>query len=405
VAIEIRPARQDEMGQLGLLSAYVYGGAFGDGPNNITSSAQRPEWTLCAFDGDRMVSMFATTPFTMRTFGRAVPMGGISSVGTLPEYRRQGLLRKIMTQALAEMREKGQAITSLWASQAAIYQRYQFALASIQRSYTVDTIDIGFHDGNEGSCSVTQTVLAESFDIIKSMYIEHVRDQFCYLHRSSALWQHSILGGNDQDGPLHSAICRDAAGSAVGYLLYTLRSDRIDHRTRSQEIKIRELIAMNADAYRSLWNFIAKHDLVGRVHWGNVPSDDPAPELFMEPRLLHAMEGEGLWFRIVDVAKALGARGYQGEHQINIGVQEDKLAPWNTGCYQLNTSIDGAEVSSNSAPADIQCSIKSLSSLYTGYRSARDLANWGLISGEHDKIALADAVFSTPFAPHCPDHF
>jgi hypothetical protein len=47
---DIRPAQPEEMGQLGLMASYSYGGAFGDGEDNISASGTRPEWTLCAFD-------------------------------------------------------------------------------------------------------------------------------------------------------------------------------------------------------------------------------------------------------------------------------------------------------------------------------------------------------------------
>ena len=79
MGFEIRPATQDEMGQLGELGGYVYGGTFGDGPDNTISRANRPEWTLCAFDGPRMVSSTSAIPFTMRANGtatRAVICGG-----------------------------------------------------------------------------------------------------------------------------------------------------------------------------------------------------------------------------------------------------------------------------------------------------------------------------------------
>ena len=42
-----------------------------------------------------------------------------------------------------------------------------------------------------------------------------------------------------------------------------------------------------ADAYRSLWSWLARHDLVGRIVWTRAPIDDPALELFVEPRLLN----------------------------------------------------------------------------------------------------------------------
>ena len=48
-----------------------------------------------------------------------------------------------------------------------------------------------------------------------------------------------------------------------------------------------QLIWADLDAYRSLWSFLARHDLVGEIHWMNVPGDDPAQHILLEPRLLH----------------------------------------------------------------------------------------------------------------------
>jgi predicted acetyltransferase len=306
---------------------------------------------------------------------------------------------------MSDMRDRGQPLASLWASQAAIYQRYQYAMTTVLRSYTVDTVDIGFYDGDMGSCDVNRVGIEEGYDIIKPLYIEFIKDRVCYLHRSKAIWQFNALEERSEDGPTQIAVCRDSAGSAVGYVVYTVRPDRTGHSSRSQEMRIRDLVWLTHDCYRSLWRFIAGHDMVGAVRWQSAPSDDPAPELFMEPRQLHAQDAEGLWFRVVDVAAALAARGYAGSGSIKIGIGDDPLAPWNPGTYQLTSSPEGAEVTSvNSAP-DIQLSAKALASLYTGFRSAGTLADWGLLQGDSSSIQLAERIFATPHAPHCPDHF
>lgn len=405
MAIEIRSARAEEMADMGKIGAYVYAGSFGDGPENKIATSNRPEWTLCAFVDGQMASMFSTIPFTVRVLGKAVPMGGVSSVGTLPEFRRRGLSRSLMTQALANMHERGQPIASLWASQAAIYQRYQFAMTTVQRSYSLDTVDIGFYDGDMGSCDVSRVDINEGYDLIKPLYIEYIKNRICYLHRAKTLWQFNALEERSEDGPTEIALCRDSSGSPVGYLIYTVRSGRTDHRSRVQEMKIRDFVWLTHDSYRSLWRFIASHDLVGAVQWQSAPLDDPAPELFIEPRQLHTRDQEGLWFRVVDVAAALAARGYMGVGTIKIGIEEDVLAPWNSGVHQLIAAADGVKVKSVDGTPDIQLSVKALASLYTGFHSARVLAGWGLLKGEPSSILLAEQIFATPHAPHCPDRF
>ena len=402
--IEFRPATSEEMGQFGMLAGYVYGGAYGEGPDNLVASATRPEWTLCAFDGSRLVSSFSTIPFTMRANGVALPIGGISAVGTLPEYRRRGLVRRIMTQALADMRDGGRPVAALWASQAAIYQRYGFAMASALRSYAVDTVDIDFHDGDDGSGRVERLDVASGYEPIKDVYMRFVADRMGYLHRAQPLWLHNALEEREADGPVHIALSHGASGPD-GYAVYTLREGRRDHPARSQEVVVRDLAWLSPDAYRSLWMYFKRHDLVGRVRWNSAPSDDPAVEYFLEPRLLEARDHEGFWLRLADVAAALEGRGWTIDGEISITVREDSLAPWNTGSYRLTVSGGAADVAPCPTATDIEISVKALASLYTGRRSARELFAWGLLSGDADAVRRADNLFATRHAPHCPDHF
>lgn len=402
--IEFRPATAEEMGQFGTLAGYVYGGAYGDGPNNLVASVTRPEWTLCAFDGSRLVSTFSTIPFTMRANGMALPIGGVSAVGTLPEYRRRGLVRRIMTHAFTDMRDGGRPVAALWASQAAIYQRFGFAMASALRSYAVDTADIDFHDGDDGSGRVERVDMASGYDQIRQVYMRFVADRMCYLHRAQPLWMHNTLEQRKADGPIHIALCHDALG-LDGYAVYTLREGRRDHPSRSQEIAVRDLAWLSPAAYRSLWTFFKRHDLVGRVRWNSAPSDDPAVEYFLEPRLLEARDHEGFWIRLVDVATALKGRGWTADGELSITVREDPVAPWNTGSYRLTVSGGAADVLPCPAGTDIEISVKALASLYVGRRSARELSAWGLLTGDAEAVQRADALFATRHAPHCPDHF
>jgi predicted acetyltransferase len=104
------------------------------------------------------------------------------------------------------------------------------------------------------------------------------------------------------------------------------------------------------------------------------------------------------------VASALEARGYDVTGEITLAIDVDDLAPWNVGAFKLEASPDGARVTPAEG-GDLQLSMKALASLYTGFRSARQLAAWGLIEGSDDALRAADSIFSTRHAPHCPDHF
>lgn len=404
MTVEVRPVTPAELGDIGILGGYAYGGAFGDGPTSATSK-NKPEWTLCAFVDGKLASSFANVPFTMGANGRAVKLSGVGSVATQPEYRRQGLARRIHTRAFGEMREAGQNVAALWASLAAIYQRFGYAMTTVMREYAVDTQDIRFHDGDGGSGRVARVDANTAKDGVKAVYSAFVAPRMCYLHRIAEDWTNDYLTERDGSGPVWVAVCYGADDAPRGYVIYTLRSGRVDHRARDQELVIRDLAWLDADAYRSLWRFLASHDLVGRVRWFGAPADDPAAEFFLEPRLLNMQDHEGAWFRVVDAANALAERGYDVEDELTIGLASDPLTPWNNGRWHLEAGTDGARCRQSKAAPDIELSSKALASLYTGFRSATELSTWGLLDGDRRALAKADALFSTRHAPHMPDHF
>lgn len=403
--LEIRPATEAEMGQIGLLTGYVYGGTFGDGEDNLAATSNRPEWTLCAFDGAKLAASYGAIPFTMRANGKAMAMAGVTIVGTLPEYRRQGLVRRITEQSFADMRERGQTVAALWASQAAIYQRYGYSMCSLQRRYELDSADATLLEPADPAYAVIRMTPAESFPTLKDLYRQFVAGRSLYLHRSQALWAANALADREADGPVHVAVCHDPDGSPAGYVIYTLRNGRVDHPARGQEIVIRDFAWNNIHACRALWAFLARHDLVGRILWANAPADDPAWALFTEPRMLQARDHEGVYLRIIDLPGALSGRGYDQDGEVIIGIEADRESPWNEGGWRLTVSGGEAEVVPVSAPAELTFSIRSLSCAFSGFQRVSRLASWGMVTGSHDAIRRADELLATRYAPHSPDHF
>ena len=402
---EFRAASAAEMAEFGELTAYAYGGAFGHGDDNLAQSATRPEWTLCAFAGNRLAATYATLPLTTRANGKAAAMGGVTTVATAPEYRRRGLLREITSRAFAVQHEAGQSVAALWASQSAIYQRYGYSSATIQTGYRIDTADLNLLSRASEAMSVSRGSLADLMPDIKAVYRSFIAPRSLYLHRSGPLWQSNVLNDSGSNQPIQTAVCRDAAGQPRGYVVYTLQDGKVNHRARNQLLEIRDLVAEDADAYLAIWEFLAKHDLVGAISWQRAPLDDPLPELLAEPRLLHSQPHEGLWLRLVDVSAAFAQRGYCLDGETSFSVAPDTLTPWNDGSYRLTVSDGSAQVTRISTPTDFSIDRKHLASVWCGRHRLSTLANWGMVSGDPAAIRRADTLLATEYQPHCPDHF
>ena len=182
-----------------------------------------------------------------------------------------------------------------------------------------------------------------------------------------------------------------------------------------RQIVVEEFCWLDTDSYRSIWTFLAKHDLVGHVAIGNLPVDDPAPAIFQEPRLLNMREAEGTWWRIVDLAKALEGRTYrpplplQSCSTLTLSVSDDeRLAPWNIGTFILTLDAEGAATCRRCSDrhVDVTIGIQGLTKLWAGAASASRIAGWGLLKASSDEaLQRADAIFATDAAPHCFDYW
>ena len=101
-----------------------------------------------------------------------------------------------------------------------------------------------------------------------------------------------------------------------------------------------------------------------------MPADDPAPDLFVEPRLLHVEEDEGMWLRVIDVPSALESRGWDiGSICLTLFIRGDTFVQENNGAWQL---VVGAaptctaivrQVTTQAKHCDVQLSITALGPL------------------------------------------
>jgi len=91
---------------------------------------------FCAMDGDRMVAhMTIVEPLENRIRGANLSFGGIGGVTTLPQYRRQGLIRGLFRQAFDFMNKQNIIFSALAPFNFQFYEEFGYAHAAQKRLY------------------------------------------------------------------------------------------------------------------------------------------------------------------------------------------------------------------------------------------------------------------------------
>ncbi|MBW2623745.1 MAG: GNAT family N-acetyltransferase, partial [Deltaproteobacteria bacterium] len=124
--VKIRAARPEEMEQF----RHVVTTALVMTPETFGTEEElafSSRFTTCAFEDGKLATVYRSWPWKMRFNGEAIPLAGVNSIGTLPVFRRRGYLRKVTSAHFTRLHERGeQPVAALWASRAAIYQRYGY---------------------------------------------------------------------------------------------------------------------------------------------------------------------------------------------------------------------------------------------------------------------------------------
>src|SRR6478736_6601240 len=94
--------------------------------------------SLAAFDGTTPIGVTMCYSFQLSVPGlQMLPAAGVTFVAVMPTYRRQGVLSSLMRRQLADVRDRGEPLAILWASEAVIYGRYGYGRASWHLDFTL----------------------------------------------------------------------------------------------------------------------------------------------------------------------------------------------------------------------------------------------------------------------------
>jgi predicted acetyltransferase len=355
-----------------------------------------------AFEGERIVGGAGAFSYRMSVPGGSIPAAGVTVVGVLPTHRRRGVLTGMMRAQFEDCRARGDVAAYLWASEATIYTRFGYGLASRIGSMRLARERTAFARSFEPRGVVRLVGLEEAARTFPPLYEQAYSQRPGMFARSKEWWETRRLFDDParrRGGPKNLALL-ELDGEPAGYAIYTVMQEW-DAGSSSGAVTIHEAIAPTPEAVRELWRWLLDFDWTAEFVADLLPVDHELFLLLAEPRRMRFTLNDGVWLRLVDVEAALAARSYRAGESVVLEVV-DEFLPENGGEYRVGP--DGA--ARTRARADLALSVGDLGSVYLGGFSFADLARAGRVEERAEgAVERADALFATAAAPWCPEIF
>ncbi|HMH91140.1 MAG TPA: GNAT family N-acetyltransferase [Streptosporangiaceae bacterium] len=379
--------------------------------------------TLAAFDDTTPVGVTMCYSFQLSVPGlQMLPAAGVTFVAVMPTYRRQGVLSSLMRRQLADVRDRGEPLAILWASEAVIYGRYGYGRASWHLDFTLRGGE-GRLAGSASAGSVSAGSGASAGDGLRlriaepeaalpelaKVYDAVLASRPGMFGRNDAWWRSAIFDPAEQRhgaSPLRCLLAEDASGPR-GYALYA-GVDTWTGFLPENVLTVRELMAADPAASAALCTDLLSRDLTTEFRLPHRPVDDPLLYQLADPRRTRPKLNDNLWVRIVDLPRALAGRRYSCPVDVVLEVR-DEILPANAGRWRLSTTTaaPGGGLAAScvpaSSPADLALDVTELGAAYLGGTRLGALAGSGLIAELRPGATrqLSAALIWDP-APWCP---
>jgi len=376
------------------------------------AEAVKPLWDLertsAAFEGNRIVGTFRTwaTELTVPG-GIQLPGAAVTNVTVLPTHRRRGVLRGMVVAEHAAIRERGEAVALLYASEYPIYGRFGYGAACLDSTWTLNTRATTFHADPPGTVELAKPG-EDTRDMIKGVYEAWRVRQPGEIRRRDSSWDFDLGLRETVWDPRWKgflALHRDASGTVDGYTRYRA-DDRWENRQPQNTLSVDELHALNDDAYVALWRFLAEVDWVATVKAERRSPFERLRWFLTNARAAVISDvGEGMWVRLFDLPRALEARTYERDGSVVLEVV-DSEAPGGRARVHLEASPSGAKARPTKRSPDLTLNVSALGAAYLGGAPLREAVRASGVD-EHRTGALAEAtaLFRTLDEPWCSTFF
>jgi predicted acetyltransferase len=395
--MQIHPLQPDEAEQVYQLRVAAFSRAT-RGDYDAGEIYVPDEHRLVAVDGARVVGHLGVWPFHQAFMGAAVPMGGVSAVVVADGRRGTGIGSRLLAAGLDHMAGAGMAISSLYPSTPAPYRRWGWEFAGLRvrgRIATRDLLDIPVPADGIALRPYTPADLDAVVTVHDALTLTEPGGLV-----AGERWLRRALAPDPDEPEIATVATRD--GQPVGLVLASKTRPEDDHSAFG--LRILRLFGVDRAVERALWRYVGQHHPVAAMT--TFISRPAEPLLFDLPYGMHlsAPPTQHFMTRLVDPPAAIASRGWPAvSATVELDILDERR-PANSGRFVLEID-DGTAALTPGGTGRVAVDIGALSSLYTGFVTAAQLAHAGrLVGASRDDVVVLSDAFAAP-TPFLRDYF
>lgn len=318
-----------------------------------------------------------------------VPMAGLTWVSVHPGHRRRGVLSTMIRHHLHDLHERGaEPISGLHASESSIYGRFGYGLATtgfqvrLGRGLALrdlpgsDDVQLRFATADPGRHT----------ELVADVHTQACARRPGMVDRGAALTRDLLTMTPRQlerDEPLRLLVA-ERDGRPTGYAVLR-RTMSWQDGSPDGSTTVFEIAAVDRESEHRLWRAVADFDLTSSTKAWRVPPDSALLHWLVDSRSVKPVRQDELWLRVVDVDRALAARGYGMDIDVALAVTDD-LCPWNAGTWRLRGGPDGATCERTDDAPEVSLDVCELGSVLAGGVTLTSLEAAALAQGHRPGV-------------------
>lgn len=339
------------------------------------------------FDGDHLVSQILSLPFQVNIYGVPYEMGGITAIGTYPEYSKQGLMDQLIRETLTVMRDEGRYISYLFPFSIPYYRKKGWEIITDIVEFQVK--DTQFPNYKEVPGKIRRVDTRDN-DLV-NIYDRFAAKTHGTMIRNTIAWNEKFHEDYweekfvDTDVILQAAVYYDEDDVPQAYMYY---------RIMEENFYIDEIVYLTEEARKGIWNFVSAHTSMVYNAYGKTTGNEPVAFLLEDSEIIQEVSPYFM-ARIVDVEKFLERFPFD-EPDFHIRfVVRDRLIEWNNGTFDVesvNGIVSVKKVNDVDEAITVNCSIQTLVTMMLGYKRPKYLEKIERLQGNSEIISILEDI-------------